>query len=57
MVVEGDYASLVAYLRALEALPWRIHWQRVELAAGEYPLNRIRIVIGALSLSSDWISV
>jgi len=30
---------------------------RVELAAGEYPLNRIRIVIGALSLSSDWISV
>ncbi len=57
MIVEGDYASLVAYLRALEALPWRIHWQRVELAAGEYPLNRIRIVIGALSLSSDWIAV
>jgi len=57
MVVEGDYASVVAYLRALEALPWRIHWQRVEVAAGDYPLNRIRIVIGALSLSSDWISV
>jgi MSHA biogenesis protein MshJ len=57
MVVEGDYASVVAYLRALEALPWRIHWQQVELTAGEYPVNRVRIVIGALSLSRYWMSV
>jgi MSHA biogenesis protein MshJ len=57
MVVEGDYASVVAYLRALEALPWRIHWQQVELTAGDYPVNRVRIVIGALSLSRYWMSV
>jgi MSHA biogenesis protein MshJ len=57
MVVEGDYASVVAYLRALEALPWRIHWQQVELTAGAYPVNRVRIVIGALSLSRYWMSV
>lgn len=57
MVVEGDYASLVAYLRALEALPYRIHWQQLDLTAGEYPVNRVRIVIGALSLSREWISV
>jgi MSHA biogenesis protein MshJ len=57
MVVEGDYGSVVLYLRALEALPWRIHWQRVELTAGDYPVNRVRIVIGALSLSRYWISV
>jgi MSHA biogenesis protein MshJ len=57
MVVEGDYGSVVVYLRALEALPWRIHWQRVELTAGAYPVNRVRIVIGALSLSRYWMSV
>ncbi|HME40761.1 MAG TPA: hypothetical protein VKG63_17535 [Steroidobacteraceae bacterium] len=57
MVVEGDYASVVAYLRAIEALPWRIHWQQVELTAGDYPVNRVRIVIGALSLSRYWMSV
>ncbi len=57
MVVEGDYASVVAYLRALEGLPWRVHWERVELVAGDYPVNRVRIVIGALSLSRDWIAV
>jgi len=57
IVVEGDYASVVAYLRALEGLPWRIHWRKLELTSGDYPVNRVRLVIGALSLSRDWISV
>ena len=57
MVVEGDYASIVAYLHALEQMPYQIHWQKVELTAGDYPNNRVRIVIGALSLSRQWISV
>jgi MSHA biogenesis protein MshJ len=57
LVVDGDYASLVTYLRALESLPWRIHWQQLELKTGDYPVNRVRIVIGALSLSPDWIRI
>lgn len=57
MVVQGDYASVVAYLRALEAMPWRIRWQHIELTAGDYPQNRVRIVIGALSLSRYWMTV
>jgi MSHA biogenesis protein MshJ len=57
MVVEGDYASVVLYLRALETMPWRVHWEQLELTAGDYPTNRIRIVIGALSLSREWMSV
>lgn len=57
LIVEGDYLSVVAYLQALERLPWRMHWQRLEIRAEAYPLNRVRIVIGALSLSRDWMSV
>ena len=57
IVVEGDYASVVAYLRAVEGLPWRIHWRKLELVAGQYPVNRVKLVIGALSLSPDWMSV
>jgi MSHA biogenesis protein MshJ len=57
VVVEGDYLSIVGYLHELEKLPWRIHWQRLELLAGDYPSNRVRIVIGALSLSRDWMAV
>lgn len=57
VVVEGDYLSIVNYVHELEKLPWRIHWQRLELLAGDYPSNRVRIVIGALSLSRDWMAV
>jgi MSHA biogenesis protein MshJ len=57
LIVEGDYLSVVSYLQALEHLPWRMHWERLELRAGDYPLNRVRIDIGALSLSRDWMSV
>ena len=57
IVVDGDYASVVAYLRAVEGLPWRIHWRKLELVAGQYPVNRVKLVIGALSLSPDWMSV
>ena len=57
IVVEGDYGAIVDYLHSLEQMPYQIHWQRVELIAGEYPNNRVRIVIGALSLSRQWISV
>jgi MSHA biogenesis protein MshJ len=57
LVVEGDYLSIVNYLHELEKLPWRIHWQRLDLLAGDYPSNRVRIVIGALSLSRDWMTV
>ena len=57
IVIEGDYASVVAYLRAVEGLPWRIHWRKLELVAGQYPVNRVKLVIGALSLSRDWMSV
>jgi MSHA biogenesis protein MshJ len=56
IVVDGNYVDVVAYLRALEALPWRIHWQRLELKS-EDSGNRVRIVIGALSLSRYWMSV
>jgi len=57
LVVVGDFGSIVAYLRVLEGLPWKIHWQELELTAQDYPANRVRIVIGSLSLSSDWIAV
>ena len=57
IVLEGGYASIVDYLHALEHLPYQIHWQRLELAAGVYPSNRVRIEIGALSLSREWITV
>ena len=57
LVIEGSYGDILDYLRALEALHWQIYWERLELQALDYPANRVRIVVGALSLSRDWISL
>lgn len=57
LVVEGDYRAIVAYLHALEALPWRVQWRRLDLAAGDWPTNRVRIEIGTLGPSREWLSV
>lgn len=57
VVVEGDYLAIVAYLRALEKLPWRVQWRRLDLEVGEYPLNRVRIEIGTVSLTREWLIV
>ena len=57
LVIEGSYGDILAYLRALEGLRWQIYWERFELQALDYPANRARIVVGALSLSREWISL
>jgi MSHA biogenesis protein MshJ len=57
LVVEGDYAAVVAYLQALERLPLKVQWRRLDLAAGEYPTNRVRIELATLGLGREWIRV
>jgi MSHA biogenesis protein MshJ len=57
IVLEGDYASVVGYLRDLERLPWRLHWRKLDISTLQYPNNRVRIEIGTLSLSRDWMAV
>ncbi len=53
--VEGSYAACLEYLSAIEALPWRLYWQVLELDVIEYPRNRIRLEVGTLSLDEEWI--
>lgn len=57
IVLEGDYATIVSYLRELEQLPWRLHWRQIDINTLRYPTNRVRIEIGTLGLSRDWIAV
>lgn len=53
--VEGSYLACLEYLDAIEALPWRLYWQVLELDVLEYPRNRIRIEVSTLSLDKEWI--
>ena len=53
--VEGSYAACLAYLAEIEALPWRLYWQVLEIDVIEYPQNRIRLEVSTLSLDEEWI--
>lgn len=55
--LEGPYLAVLAYLDDLEALPWRLYWQTLEIDAGDYPVNRVLIEVATLSLHEEWIGV
>ena len=57
IVLEGRYLDVLSYLQALEALPWRFYWRRLELDTERYPNNRVRVELGTVSMDSDWIGL
>lgn len=57
ITVRGGYHELVAYVAALEALPWRMYWARAELSVDQYPASRLTLTLYTLSLDSVWLVV
>lgn len=57
IVLEGRYLDVLAYLHALEALPWRFYWKVLELNSDDYPSNVVRIELGTLSMDKEWLGV
>lgn len=53
--LEGSYADCLRYLSAIEALPWRLYWQVLDVETLEYPTNRVRLEVSTLSLNEEWI--
>jgi MSHA biogenesis protein MshJ len=57
IIIDGQYADILDYLQALEALPYKFRWSSLELVTTGYPRNRVRIVLSTLSLESTWLGV
>jgi MSHA biogenesis protein MshJ len=57
LVIDGEYADILDYLAALEALPWKFRWTSLDLSTLGYPRNRVRIELSTLSLDSTWLGV
>jgi MSHA biogenesis protein MshJ len=57
LTLEGSYLDCLAYLAAVERLPWRLYWTRLTLAATDYPRNSIVLELTTLSLDKEWIGV
>lgn len=54
---EGSYLEALAYLRQLEALPYRFIWDELEIEVLTHPKSRIVITVHTLSLQKGWIGV
>jgi MSHA biogenesis protein MshJ len=57
LTIEGSYLDVLAYLKELETLPWRIYWKALEMQTIEHPTNRVRIELRTLSMDKAWIGV
>lgn len=55
--IEGSYLATLDYLRALEQLPWKFYWDRVDFKVVKYPHATATIVVHTLSLTEGWIGV
>lgn len=51
----GGYLDLLDYLQAVEALPWRLFWDRLEVTVEHYPTMHARLRVYTLSLEEGWI--
>jgi MSHA biogenesis protein MshJ len=49
----GGYLDLMRYLEALEALPWKFFWQRVDLQVQDYPRALSRLQLYTLGAQDD----
>ena len=54
---EGSYLATLAYLKALQTLPWEFYWDEVRLQVDKYPQAKVTIVVHTLSLTEGWIGV
>ena len=55
--LRGRYFDIVNYLKALEALDWKVFWGQVRLESEKYPTSKITLVIYTLSGQPGWIGV
>jgi MSHA biogenesis protein MshJ len=56
MELRGNYLDVLAYLRALESMPWGVQWQRFELSTDQVGLT-YRVELATLSMEPNWLGV
>ena len=57
IVLDGSYLDVLAYLQTLERLPWHFYWRVLDLKSAEYPVNRVRVELGTVSMDREWIGL
>jgi MSHA biogenesis protein MshJ len=55
--LRGGYMDILAYLRELEGLPWKVFWGQATLESEKYPVSHLTLVIYTLSTREGWIGI
>jgi len=55
--LSGSYLDTLYFLQALEALPWRFFWDRIEFIVEQHPRGRVKLRLYTLGLEEGWIGV
>jgi len=55
--IAGSYNDLLLYLEQLEGMPNRILWNKLNVAAEQYPRNVMTLTVFTLSLNRQWLIV
>lgn len=54
---QGSYLDILNYIKNLEALEWKLIWDRISLKLEEYPMISVEIEISTLSDSQQWVGL
>jgi MSHA biogenesis protein MshJ len=57
IVVEGNYADMLAYLTELETRPWQLFWNKVKMEVQDYPKTTLTLTLFTLSLDKKWLNL
>lgn len=55
LTVRGDYATLAAYMKKVEALPSRVYLSDLSLKVDRYPVSTMKLKLYTLSLERAWL--
>lgn len=57
LTLEGSYVDLLAYVRALEAMPQRLLWGGMQFRVEHYPRAVLTLKLYTLSLERHWLEI
>ncbi|WP_299790245.1 type 4a pilus biogenesis protein PilO [uncultured Shewanella sp.] len=57
LTLQGDYFSLLKFIEAVEDMPNKLYWKRMDYKVGQYPTADVVLELYTLSINKDFISV
>jgi MSHA biogenesis protein MshJ len=57
ITVQGNYMDMLAYVKSLEASPWKLFWGNAQLTVNEYPKSTLTLTVFTLSLDKKWLDL